>query len=142
VPITWCLLDGLQLLPSWLPGARALLGGFMYFLVAGVIALAVWVRKGMIHPTYIRMAPGVIQVLECRFRKPRPAIRSYPMEPSTLMLLTRIRKKLILTLSRGDHQDVFSFSEMQQPAQRIERTWQTLLSTAPTPPPSRNELLG
>jgi len=136
------LLDYLHVLPPWVPGIRHFFGGFAYFLVAGVIALAVWVWRGMIRPTYVRMAPGVIQVLEYRYSKSKPTIRSYPMEPGTLAIFTRIRKHLILTLARGESKDMLLFSRMQQPECKIERAWQALLSTAPTPPLSDEELVG
>ena len=142
VLIVWCLLDYLHVLPAWLPGARPFMGGLAYFFVAGAIALAVWIWKGMIRPTYLRMAPGVIQVLEYRFSKSKPTVRSYPMKAGTLAVFTRIRKHLVLTLSRAENQDVLRFSRMQYPKQRIERAWQALLSTAPTPPLSEEELVG
>ena len=136
------LLDQLRLLPTWIPGIRPFLGVFTYFLIAGAIALAVWVWRGMIRPTYIRMAPGVIQILEYRYSRSQPTIRSYPMQPGTLAVFTRIRKHPILTLAREENKDMLLFSRMQQPAQRIERTWQALLSTAPTPPLTDDALVG
>jgi hypothetical protein len=142
VVVALLLLDYLHVLPPWVPGIRHFFGGFAYFLVAGVIALAVWVWRGMIRPTYVRMAPGVIQVLEYRYSKTKPTIRSYPMEPGTLAIFTRIRKHLILTLARGERKDMLLFSRMQQPERKIERTWQALLSTAPTPPLSDEDLVG
>ena len=140
--IALCLLDYLGVLPAWVPINRGFVWGFMYFFVAGAIALGIWVWKGMIRPTYIRMAPGIIQVLEYRYSKSKPTIRGYPMRPGTLAIFTRIRKHLVLTLSRGEHKDVLSFSRMRQSEQRIERAWQALLSTAPTPPLSDEELVG
>ena len=136
------LLDYLHVLPSWVPGIRQFISGFAYFLVAGFIALAVWVWKGIIRPTYIRMAPGVIQVLQYRYSKPKPTIRSYPMQPGTLAVVTRIRKHLVLTLARGKNQDMLLFSRMQQPELKVERAWQAMLSTAPTPPLSAEQLVG
>jgi hypothetical protein len=64
------------------------------------------------------------------------------MEAGTLAVLTRIRKKLYLTLSRGSHKDALAFATMRQPQQWIDRTWRALLSTAPTPPRSEEELVG
>ena len=136
------LLEYLHLLPAWIPGLRRFAGGLAYFLIAGFIALAVWVWRGMIRPTYVRMAPGIIQVLEYRYSKSRPTIRSYPMQPGTLVVLTRIRKHLILTLARGESKDMLLFSRMQQPGRKIERAWQALLSTAPTPPLDAEQLVG
>lgn len=142
VLIGWCLLDFLDVLPSWLPGARPLLGGFAYFFVAGAIALAMWIWKGMIRPTYIRMAPGVIQLLEYRYSSSKPTIRSYPIEPGTLAIFARVRKHLMLTLARDDSQDVLRLTRMRRSEELIRRAWQALLSTAPTPPLSDKQLVG
>jgi hypothetical protein len=140
--LTWLLLDQLGVLPSWLPPARSLLGGFAYFLLAGAVTLAIWMWRGMIRPTYVRMAPGVIQFLEYRSSKSKPVIRSYPMETGTLAYLTKIRSKLFLTLARGSSKDTLVFSRMRKSRQWIERTWRALLSTAATPPLSEDELVG
>ncbi len=142
VLIALLLLEYLHVLPPWVPGLRRFFSGLAYFLVAGFIALAVWVWKGMIRPTYIRMAPGVIQVLEYRYSKSKPTIRSYPMQPGTLAVVTRIRKHLVLTLARGKNRDMLLFSRMARPELKTERAWQAMLSTAPTPPLSAEQLVG
>lgn len=135
------VLDYVRLLPAWFPSMRNFIG-LAYFLVAGAVALGLWVWKGLIRPTYVRMAPGIIQVLEFRSSRSKPTIRSYPIEPGTLVVLTRIRKRLTLVLARGDQKTSLQLSRMQNPERRIERTWQALLSTAPTPPLSDEDLLG
>lgn len=140
--VVWWMFGHFHWLPPWVPSIRPFIWGLGYFFAAGALALAVWTWKAVIRPTYLRSAPGVIQVLEYRYRKTKPIIRSYPMEAGTLAVFTRIRKHLILTLSRGADRDVLSFSRMQQPRQRIEQVWRALLSTAPTPPLSEDELLG
>ena len=129
-------------MPPWVPGIRQFFSGITYFLVAGFIALAVWVWRGIIRPTYIRMAPGVIQVLNYGYSKSKPTIRSYPMQPGTLAIFTRLRKRLILTLARGKNNDMLLFSRMRQPELKTERAWQAMLSTASTPPLSDEELVG
>ncbi|UCC29117.1 MAG: hypothetical protein JSU86_13050 [Phycisphaerales bacterium] len=96
----------------------------------------------MIRPTYLRTAPGIIQVLVYRLLTDKPSIRSYPMEPGTLAVFTRIRKRLTLALARDENTDVLSFWRMRQPRERVEQAWRALLSTAPMPPLSRAELLG
>ena len=136
------LLDYLHVLPPWVPGIRQFFSGITYFLVAGFIALAVWVWRGIIRPTYIRMAPGVIQVLNYGYSKSKPTIRSYPMQPGTLAIFTHLRKRLILTLARGENNDMLLFSRMRQPELKTERAWQAMLSTASTPPLSDEELVG
>ncbi|MBU0638586.1 MAG: hypothetical protein KKB50_06955 [Planctomycetes bacterium] len=142
VPATWCLLDVLHLLPGWIPPTRSFIGCFAYFLTAGIMALAIWVWRGMIRPTYLRLAPGIIQVLQYRFRADKPTIRSYPMEPGTLAVFTRIRKRQILALSRSEQSDTLAFSQMRHTQLRVDQTWRALLSSASTPPLSTDELLG
>ncbi|HUU82428.1 MAG TPA: hypothetical protein VM243_02885, partial [Phycisphaerae bacterium] len=137
-----CLLYYLRVLPAWLPVTRGFLWGFAYFFAAGAIALAVWIWKGTIRPTYLRMAPGMIQVLVYSISKAKPAICSYAMEGGTLAVFTRIRKRRLLTLSRGPNEDVLWFSRMREPQRQIERAWRALLSTAPTPPLSDEDLVG
>jgi hypothetical protein len=91
---------------------------------------------------YVRMAPGVIQILQYGSFKSKPEIRSYPMEAGTVACFARIGKSIFLTLGRGFHKDTLFFSHMRQPQQWIERTWRALLSTAATPPLSEDELVG
>ena len=139
----WLLLSHLRLLPSWFPDAQPFIVGMGYFLVFGVITLFLWVRGEILRPTYIRMAPGMIQFLVFPLgRRSQPIIRSYPMTAGTLAIFTRIHKRRTLTLLRGDNHDILSFAEMENAAQRIEQTWQAILSTAPTPPLDVQELVG
>ncbi len=136
------LLDYLGWLPEELPSIRRFSGGFMYLFVMAVGVFITWVWRSAIRPTYIRMAPGIIQVLEYRYSRSKPTIRGYPMEAGTLAVFTRVHKNLVLTLTRDGNKDVLSFSRMRHPEQRIERAWQALLSTAPAPPLSDEELVG
>jgi hypothetical protein len=134
-------LDGMSVLPSWIPSPRVLTGGFAYFLAAGAFVAGLWVWRALIRPSYIRMAPGIIQVLKYRAGG-KPTIHAFPMTAGTLAVVTRIRKRFILTLSRGGVEWTLDISRLREPQQWIERTWQALLSTAPTPPLSDEELVG
>ena len=56
---------GLAVVTVWLvqavhlvPGRFSILGGFAYLVVGAVTAVAVWVWKSGIRPTYVRLAPG------------------------------------------------------------------------------------
>ena len=111
-------------------------------MVAGAVALAVWVWKGMIRATYIPTAPGIIQVLIHRPLGNRPSIRSYPMEPGTSVVFPPIRKRLTVLLARDEDSDVLSFGSMCRPQEQVEQARQASLSSAPTPPLSRAGLLG
>ena len=136
------MLDYLHWLPPWIPSIGRMLGSFLYFFVAAAVVLVSWAWKAMLRPRYIRMAPGVIQVLTFGYSRSKPTIRSYPVEPGTLAIFARLGRHLVLTLSRGENQDIIAFSRMRDTKRRIERAWQALLSTAPTPPLSEEELVG
>jgi hypothetical protein len=136
------LLDYLNMLPGWFPNPAAHWMGFLYFIFPAVGVLATWIWTSMIRPTYIRLAPGVIQVLVYPLRPGKPTIRSYPMEVGTLAVLTRVGKRVTLVLSRGANHDTLPLSRMDHPEQRLEQAWRAILSTAPTPPLSDDELLG
>ncbi len=140
--VVFCAVSYLGWLPSWIPRAGAFIGGMAWFLAAGVFVLATWAWKAMLRPTYYRMAPGVIQVLVYGPFRTKPAVRCYPAAAGTLAVFTRIRKKLVLNLSRGDHEDVLYVSRMRDRTRVLQRAWQALLSTAPTPPMSDDALLG
>jgi hypothetical protein len=129
------LLDYLNLMPDQVPSIRHFSGGTLF-------AFVTWVWRSAILPSYVRMAPGIIQVLDYRYSKSKPIIRDYPMERGTLAIFVRIHKQRILTLARAENKDVISFARMRRPEPSIERAWQALLSTAPTPPLSDEDLVG
>jgi len=130
-----------------IPGRGINVGSFGYILMMGIGAGAMWLWRTVLRPTYIRMAPGVIQILEFRYRQSKPTIRSYPLSDGTLAILRGKAtggktSNLKLTLLRGAQQDLIELWRMQKRDKAIERTWQALLSTAPTPPLSDEELMG
>jgi len=130
-----------------IPGRGINPGSFGYILMLGVGAGAMWLWRTVLRPTYIRMAPGVIQILEFRYRRGKPTIRSYPMDSNTVAILrgkatAGKTSGLKLALLRGDQQDTIELWRMQKRDRAIERTWQALLSTAPTPPLSDEGLVG
>lgn len=130
-----------------IPGRSIQIGSFGYILWMGVAVGIAWVWRTVLRPTYIRMAPGVIQILEYRHRRAKPTVRSYPMHVGTLAILrgkTTSKKKwnLRLTLMRGEQTDTIEIWRMRGRAVAAERVWQALLSTAPTPPLSDVELVG
>ena len=130
-----------------IPGRVINIGSFGYILAMGVSAGALWVWRSAIRPTYTRMAPGVIQILEYHHRRSKPTIRSYALDGGTLALVrgpTTNRKPghITLTLLRDERKDTLELWRMRKRDAIVERTWQALLSTAPTPPLSDEDLLG
>jgi hypothetical protein len=116
-------------------------------LMMGISAGFLWVWRTAIRPTYIRMAPGVIQVLEYHHRRDKPTIRSYTLDQGTLAVVrgpstSRKPGLITVTLLRGEQKDRLELWRMRKRDAIIERTWQALLSTAPTPPLSDEDLLG
>lgn len=123
------------------------LGGFAYVLMMGFGVGASWFWRTVVRPTYLRLAPGMIQVMEFRWRG-APRIRSYPMESGTLAIvhgvnagreLASIRSLILL---RADQRDEIPLHRMYDRARCVERAWQALLSTAPTPPLPEDGLVG
>lgn len=130
-----------------IPIRRISPGSFGYVLFMGVGVGIAWFWRAVLRPTYIRMAPGIIQVLEYRYRAAKPIVRSYPMDAETLVVLrgkTTAKRKwgFKLTLLRGEQRDLIEIWRMRGRDAVAERTWQALLSTAPTPPLSDEELVG
>jgi hypothetical protein len=108
----------------------------------GIAAAAAWVWKSGIRPTYFRLAPGIIQVLEYRLWHRKPAVRNYPMQAGTLIVVRREAKSLHATLLRDDRKDALPFRQLRRPAPVVEHFWRAVLSTAPIPALSDEELIG
>jgi hypothetical protein len=125
-----------------LPGKFFSPGALTYYVVVGIAAGVAWIWRSGIRPTYFRLAPGIIQVLEYRLGRGKPAIRSYPMEAGTLVVVARDRKAIKATLLRAGQKDVLPFSQMRHSAAVIEQFWRAVLSTAPIPTLSDEELIG
>lgn len=147
------LLDYVGLWPSWLPPIGRMMQSCNYVFILGTAALVTWIWRGAIFPTYFRLAPGIIQVLIYRYGSRKPTIRSYPLVAGTRAILVRHRQprrakgkkkseRWHLTLMRGRQKDSLEVWQLRRPQERIERIWQALLSTAPTPPLSDEELVG
>ncbi len=139
----------LALLTIWLlqvvhviPGRVFNLGSFTYFLALGLGTGVAWVWKTGLRPTYVRLAPGIVQVIEYRLRRQKPLIRSYPMQAGTVVVFKGEKQNVTVTLLRGEQRDVLPFAAMRKRAEKLERLWWALLSTAPTPPLSDEDLLG
>jgi len=150
----WFIPPAFAILALWslqlmgvIPGRAINIGGFGYILAMGVSAGVLWVWRSAIRPTYIRMAPGVVQILHYRYGRGKPVIRDYPLIAGTLVLVrgqTASHKPghLTLTLLRGEQKDTLELWRMRKRNAIVERAWQALLSAAPTPPLSDEELVG
>jgi hypothetical protein len=111
-------------------------------LIAGPVLFR-WFWITVIRPTYIRVAPGVIQVIEYRWRRGRPTIRSYPITGGTLAVITnQLWTDLSLSLLRGDNSDSFALSGIRNARAVQALVWRALLSRAATPPLSDEALVG
>jgi hypothetical protein len=130
-----------------IPGRAINIGSFGYILAMGVSAGAMCIWRSAIRPTYIRMAPGIVQILEYHHSRGKPKIRSYPLDGDTLAIVrgpTTSPKPghLTLTLVRDAQEDTLELGRMRKRDALIERTWRAMLSTARTPPLSDEALIG
>jgi hypothetical protein len=109
-----------------LPVRVHLLGGFGYILAMGAIGSIMWAWRTTVRPSYVRLAPGMVQVLEYRLRNSKPTIRSYPMLPGTLVVVRQDikgRRPLSVQLLRGDQADILPVSQMRNPDDAMQRIW-------------------
>ena len=149
----WLAAAAMAILGLWIaqelrlvPGLRGLnIGSFAYFVFMGFLAGGAWVWRTMIRPTYVRLAPGMVQIVQFTWGQGKPTIRSYPMTPGTVVVVqTRAvaDKPTVVTIARGENLDDIPLWQMPGRDDATERLWQALLSTAPTPPLSDEDLVG
>lgn len=105
------------------------------FFLVGSLSLA-W------HSSYIRIAPGVIQILTFTAGRHRAAVRNYEMKSGTLAIVTDVPGKRSLTLMHRYETDIVSLDQVRNADDVLERIGWALMSTAPTPPLSDEELVG
>ena len=123
------------------------IGGFGYLVAMGFAVGALWLWRGVVRPTYIRLAPGMVQVLQYCHGSDTPTIRSYPMDGATLVALRAdgLNKKRWVhqvTLLRGDQLDRLDLGHMRHAKETSAKLMDALLSTAPIPPLSDEHLIG
>jgi hypothetical protein len=131
-------LVGPRVIPGFSSGIR---GGYLFFAAAFIIAVR-WVWANVVRIGYLRIAPGMIQVLHYRLFSRRPAVRSYPIEAGTVVVLLQFRSFLRLQVARGVHVDEIGLSGVADHKAVAELIWRTLRSTATTPELSETELVG
>ena len=130
----------LHLIPGNVP-----VGSFGYLIFMGIAMVGVWVWRTTIRPTYLRLAPGMVQAVEFGLGKRKPTIRSFPMSPGTVAIAMprgNQREPSMFWLARGENLEQIPLWQMQYRDEASEHLWHALLSTAPTPPLSDEELLG
>jgi hypothetical protein len=125
--------------PHQVPTSTAL---FLTLLFGGAVLLTgaiVYLRA-----TYVRLAPGMIQVLVYRWPWTRkPVVRSYPVVAGTLVLfVSYLGGAERIILRAGNHGNTFDIALAGRRGDARQWVWEALLSTAPTPPLSDEELVG
>lgn len=137
------ILDRLGWLSFLMPQIRwSMFGALLAMAGAGSVVLVIWIYSGMIRPTYVRMAPGIIQVLVFDTSNSKPAIRSYPMTAGTVVYFSRFHKHFFMTLLRDDWKDTLPLASVRDARRVTERAFQAIFSVAPIPPLNDAELLG
>lgn len=144
--IPWALAAWVLLCAAaWLP-SRAATG--CVFMVLGAVAIgltapalitsASWLFGLLFAPDYVRIAPGVIQILKYRHWRRTPVLQSFPVEAGTLV----VADKNSVTFARGRQRAVLHVWAIPNAAALKERIWAAVMSTAPTPPLSAEDLVG
>lgn len=136
------VVPGLNRVPlGWLRGQTYIFAMAIFFLVR-------WVWRAVLRPTYIRVAPGMVQLLRYRFAGQEPEITNFPIEAGTLAVALGAmgrRDETVLTsvvLVRGDQSMLIPLSQMGADADTRQKVWEAIMSTAPIPPLSETGLSG
>lgn len=125
-----------------IPFMFAVLGVFLVTIVLTIRVVAIWCAQVLLRSAYLRIAPRMIQTLHYAIGRRKPQVRSFPVIPGTTVVLEgRILVERI-TLSRGRARASVWLGSAQDLENLTTRLWHALLSTAPTPPLSDEELVG
>ncbi len=118
----------------------------VFLALVALLAGAYFLLRLAVRPEYIRLAPGLVQFVRYGLRSRTPRIESFPLTGGTLVLVDdEIRvfgRRLSFVLVRNGVQRELPVARLPSRVRLTERTWQALLSTAPTPPLSDEELVG
>ena len=122
----------------WLPIAFLASLGLLF---AGMFAWRV-----ALFPRYIRVAPGTVQFLRFRIGSRRPNVVSFPMDSETFVLAMRQyqgkKAPVRFRFLRGNVCRSMNVRNTRKNPEQLKHVWQAILSTAPTPPMSRESLVG
>ena len=132
---------------SWGPGGTFRSIGTAYNVLFALLmyGLVTWILiSAIFRPRYQRFAPGIVQFIKFPCFDTRPEIRSYPMIPGTIAIVLRAYRGggIVVQMKRGRASDFLVIEKSGNTQTAMERMWQALLSTAPTPPLSEEDLVG
>jgi hypothetical protein len=136
------LLSWMRLMPVWL---RPSLLSLSWIFFSGLSIGIIWLWRTMVRPRYIRLAPGIVQILEYSLFDRHRATRNYePCQGTTVLVqqLGRAEEPTRLVFRCGKREDVFELAQMRDRPAVTEAFWRAILSTAPRPPLSDDELIG
>lgn len=102
-----------------------------------------WFWLAFVRPRYLRLAPGVIQILEYKWGRGRPSVRGFPIEGGTLVVLTnQLWGDLTLSIMRDERSFSFPLPAGGRGAAMRALVWRALTCRAMTPPLSDEGLVG
>ena len=101
-----------------------------------------WLRRGLIAPRYVRVAPRMIQLLDYGRDAKRPQITSFPITRGTIVYWVNEGLGSVLYITRGTARERISIPARLVDNQFHTRILDALLTTAPTPPLSNEHLVG
>lgn len=113
-----------------------------WFAVATVASTGVYLLwRYALRPTYVRMAPGVVEGLTYSLLRSPPRIRRYAVAPDLLCIVWQGWSRISVTLINSRNRDEFRITARSNEA-FVDTLLCALVSTAPTPPLSQEELVG
>lgn len=136
---------------------RVPLGSFASFYVMFVVFGGWWLWRAVLRPTYVRVAPGVVEFLRFPLFGGPPRIVEFAMVPGTTVLIfgyiglpftsaaasqRRVPRPPWMVLQRGDRIEHLAVALVADWRTFTDRLFQAITSTAPTPPLSRDALVG
>lgn len=116
--------------------------GEYWFAIATVAATGAYLLwRHALRPTYVRVAPGVVEVLAYSLVRSAPRIRRYAVAPDLLCIVSHGWAHVSVTLTNSRNRDEFRITARRGEV-FVDTLLRALVSTAPTPPLSRQELVG
>jgi hypothetical protein len=114
---------------------------FVWLMVwSGALVVAVWIWKSGVRPTFVRLAPGIVQFLAYGPAGKTPRVQSYPMSVGTLVVVQA--KPPVFTFRRNGLENRLDLQFVRRRQDAELAVWNALLSTAPIPQMSETELVG
>ena len=107
----------------------------------GLFAAYGWAIRLLFLPRYIRLAPGIIQVLTYPPFSRKPTIKSFFIERGCVVVVEGERATQRLAVARKSDHALLNLNYMPYDETFEKRLWASLLSTVPTPPLSEEDLI-